>query len=129
MIVKGFAICTNPALSAVKRVGQDCPKGNNICKFQPFLDVAWPVSKNRWFEPKTDFTPLTTTLYQVSLLFHNRKRSSVLVGLRLQVLSYTHYTLLMLQQESPKPVKVMNNHSTVLQGTNSACFWKVWMES
>ena len=33
----------------------------------------------------------TTTLYQVPLLFHNRKRSSVLMGLRFQVLSYTLY--------------------------------------
>jgi hypothetical protein len=43
---------------------------------------------------QTDFTPLTTTLYPVPLLFHNRQWSSVLVGLRLQVLSYTHYTFL-----------------------------------
>ena len=40
---------------------------------------------------QTDFTPLITAPYPVPLLFHNRKRSSVLMGLRFQVLSYTHY--------------------------------------
>ena len=41
MIVKGFAICTNPASSAMKRAGQDCPKGNNILS-RP-LEILFPM--------------------------------------------------------------------------------------